>query len=56
VSPDSGEIAASLVELLSDTTRLAQFGSNARQHAEESFGSSRLVDDYSSIYRHLVAR
>jgi glycosyltransferase involved in cell wall biosynthesis len=56
VSPDAGAIAASLVALLSDTTRLSQFGSNARQHAEESFGSSRLVDDYASIYRHLVAR
>jgi glycosyltransferase involved in cell wall biosynthesis len=51
VTPDAKALANALVEILSDTARLAQFGSNARQHAEESFGSSRLIDDYAEIYR-----
>jgi glycosyltransferase involved in cell wall biosynthesis len=51
ITPDAQALADALVEILSDTARLAQFGSNARQHAEESFGSSRLIDDYAEIYR-----
>jgi glycosyltransferase involved in cell wall biosynthesis len=53
ITPDATAIADALVELLSDTARLAQFGSNARQHAEASFGSPRLIDDYAKIYREI---
>jgi glycosyltransferase involved in cell wall biosynthesis len=56
VSADSRAVAASLLDLLSDPQRLVQFGLAARRHAEEKFGTSRLVGDYASIYRDLTSQ
>jgi glycosyltransferase involved in cell wall biosynthesis len=56
VGGDSRTLAAALIGLLSDPQQLEQFGSAARRHAEENFSTTRLVDDYASIYRQLVMK
>jgi glycosyltransferase involved in cell wall biosynthesis len=56
VATDSHDIADAILELLSDSEQLANYGSTARRHAEEQFSASRLVADYASLYRNLVIR
>jgi glycosyltransferase involved in cell wall biosynthesis len=55
VAPDSATIAQALVEILSDRKLLDEFGTNARAYAESEFGSSRLINDHSEIYRAVVS-
>jgi glycosyltransferase involved in cell wall biosynthesis len=55
VSTDSHDVADVILELLGDSERLVNYGSAARGHVEEHFGTSRLVADYASLYRNLAA-
>jgi len=54
VSVDAGAVAAAIVELLG-SHGLAAMGDAARRHAEECFGTDRLVADHRDLYRRLLA-
>lgn len=56
VGADSRDVADALLKLLREPVRLQTLGVNARQYAEKNFGTARLVDDYATIYRQLVAK
>ncbi|MFQ5607965.1 MAG: N-acetyl-alpha-D-glucosaminyl L-malate synthase BshA, partial [Candidatus Zixiibacteriota bacterium] len=52
---DTGAMAASAVELLSDPARLKQFRDNSLRRASENFNDKRIVDHYERFYREVLA-
>ncbi|MDA3025837.1 MAG: glycosyltransferase family 4 protein [Actinomycetota bacterium] len=53
-SKDPSDIAHAVSRLLSNQSLASQFGVSAKVHAEQNFGTRRLVDDYATLYRRLI--
>jgi len=54
VTTDADAVADALNRLLGDGALRGRMGAAAAQHAEQAFGTARLVADYAELYRHLA--
>jgi len=52
---DIGEMARCAIEILNDESRLRAMGRRARKVAEDKFGASKIIPQYESFYREMIA-